>query len=145
LQVHRIIHDQHHGPTDTWNLAGLCPADHRLHHQGELGITGNADDPDGLTFTDAAGKVIDPATRPCKPTGPPPGGPDKPYEHPLGERLQRRAILYPRPTRRLTAGSNPPSAGNVHAHSGQPPPSSVAASRSGASARSWSYALATQL
>jgi prepilin-type processing-associated H-X9-DG protein len=97
LQVHRIIHDQHHGPTDTWNLAGLCPADHRLHHQGELGITGNADDPDGLTFTDAAGNVIDPATRPCKPIGSPPGGPVRPYEHPLGERLQRWAILFPDP------------------------------------------------
>jgi hypothetical protein len=97
LQVHHIIHDQHHGPTDTWNLAGLCPRDHRLHHRGQLGITGNADDPDGLTFTDRYGQVIDPATRPIKPTGPPPQGPDKPYEHPLGERLQRRAILYPDP------------------------------------------------
>ena len=72
LQVHHIIHDHHHGPTDTWNLTALCPADHRLHHQGLLGITGNADDPDGLTFTDAHGRVIDPATRPIKPTGPPP-------------------------------------------------------------------------
>jgi hypothetical protein len=99
LQVHHIIHDQHHGPTDTWNLAGLCPADHRLHHQGKLGISGNADDPDGLTFTDGHGRMIDPATRPIKPTGPPPGGPVKPYEHPLGERLQRWAILFPDPPR----------------------------------------------
>jgi hypothetical protein len=97
LQVHHIIHDQHQGPTDTWNLVGLCPADHRLHHQGKLGITGNADDPDGLTFTDAHGQPIDPATRPIKPTGPPPASPVKPYEHPLGERLQRRAILFPDP------------------------------------------------
>ena len=65
--------------------------------KAELGITGNADDPDGLTFTDAHGRVIDPATRPIKPTGPPPGGPVKPYEHPLGERLQRWAILFPDP------------------------------------------------
>ena len=97
VQVHHIIHDQHHGPTDTWNLAGLCPGCHRLHHQGKLGITGNADHPDGLTFTDAHGQVIDPATRPIKPTGPPPHGPTKPYEHPLGERLQRWAILFPDP------------------------------------------------
>ena len=97
LQVHHIIHDQHHGPTDTWNLAGLCPGCHRLHHRGLLGISGNADDPDGLTFTDAHGQVIDPATRPIKPTGPPPAGPVKPYEHPLGERLQRWAILFPDP------------------------------------------------
>ena len=97
LQVHHIIHDHHHGPTDTWNLAALCPADHRLHHQGQLGISGDADDPDGLTFTDAHGQVIDPATRPRKPTGPPPVGPVKPYEHPLGERLQHWAILFPDP------------------------------------------------
>ena len=25
LQVHHIIHDQHHGPTDTWNLAAALP------------------------------------------------------------------------------------------------------------------------
>jgi hypothetical protein len=97
LQVHHIIHDQHHGPTDTWNLAGLCPGCHRLHHQGKLGITGNADQPDGLTFTDAHGNVLDPATRPIKPTGPPPRGPTKPYEHPLGERLQHWAIQFPDP------------------------------------------------
>ena len=97
LQVHHIIHDQHHGPTDTWNLAGLCPGCHRLHHRGLLGISGNADDPDGLTFTDGHGQVIDPATRPIKPTGPPPHSPVKPYEHPLGERLQRWAILFPDP------------------------------------------------
>ena len=97
LQVHHIIHDQHHGPTDTWNLAGLCPGCHRLHHRGQLGISGDADQPDGLTFTDAHGNVIDPATRPIKPTGPPPRVPTKPYEHPLGERLQRWAILFPDP------------------------------------------------
>jgi HNH endonuclease len=97
LQVHHIIHDQHHGPTDTWNLAGLCPTDHRLHHQGKLGISGNADDPDGLVFTDASGRVIDPATRPRKPTGPPPCGPTKPYEHPLGERLHRWSVFLPDP------------------------------------------------
>ena len=29
-----------------------------------LGISGNADDPDGLTFTDANGRIIDPAAHP---------------------------------------------------------------------------------
>jgi hypothetical protein len=29
-----------------------------------LGITGNADDPDGLTFTDRHGRVIDPTPPP---------------------------------------------------------------------------------
>jgi hypothetical protein len=93
LQVHHLVHDEHEGPTDTWNLIAICPADHRRHHRGQLGITGNADDPDGLTFTDARGRVIDPATRPRKPTGPPPD-PDQPYEHPLGERLDGRAVMF---------------------------------------------------
>jgi hypothetical protein len=50
LEVHHVIHwdpDHGNGPTDTWNLACLCPRHHRLHHQGKLGISGNADDPTG--------------------------------------------------------------------------------------------------
>ena len=64
-----------------------------------LGISGDADDPDGLTFTDAHGRVIDPAARPA------PSPPahhqhhGDPYEHPLGERLQRWALLFPDPPR----------------------------------------------
>jgi hypothetical protein len=96
LQVHHIVHWEDGGPTDTSNLMAVCPADHRLHHQAKLGISGNADHPDGLVFTDARGRLIDPATRPRKPTGPPPG-PAKPYEHPTGERLQRWAITFPDP------------------------------------------------
>jgi Domain of unknown function (DUF222)/HNH endonuclease len=96
LQVHHIIHDEHHGPTDTWNLAGICGPCHRLRHKGLLGISGNADEPDGLTFTDDHGRVIDPATRPRKPTGPPPD-PANPYRHPLGERLRRSEIFFPDP------------------------------------------------
>ena len=100
------------GPDDTPNLVALCPADHRLHHQGRLGITGDADDPDGLTFTDARGDVIDPAARPTPPTRPPPR-PKVPYEHPLGERMQHWSIMYPdpprtpRPPRRLRTLTSP--------------------------------------
>ena len=96
LQVHHVVHWEHGGATDTANLIALCPADHRWHHQGQLGITGNADDPDGLTFTDRHGLVLDPAGQPSPPTGPPPS-PAKPYEHPTGERLQRWAVVYPDP------------------------------------------------
>jgi hypothetical protein len=96
LQVHHIIHDEHHGPTDTWNLASLCPAHHRLHHHGQLGITGNADEPDGLTFTDRHGHPVNAAARPTKPTRPPPP-PARPYEHPLGEPLDRTAVMFPDP------------------------------------------------
>ena len=96
LHVHHIVHAEHHGPTDTDNLAALCPSCHRAHHRGELGITGDADDPNGLTFTDRHGRIIDPATHPTKPTGLPPR-PDQPYEHPLGERLDHWAVIFPDP------------------------------------------------
>ena len=96
LQVHHVVHHADGGATDTANLIAICPADHRLHHRGLLGISGNADDPDGLVFTDPAGRVIDPAARPAIPTGPPPA-PAAPYEHPLGERLQRWAVVFPDP------------------------------------------------
>ncbi len=96
LHVHHIVHWEHGGSTDTTNLIALCPADHRLHHQGQLGIAGNADEPDGLTFTDRDGRVLDPAAHPIVPTGPPPA-PAKPYEHPIGERLQHWAVVYPDP------------------------------------------------
>ncbi len=96
LQVHHIEHWEDGGSTDTAKLAALCPADHRLHHRGLLGISGNADDPDGLVFTDRHGRIIDAAAHPTPPTGPPPA-PAAPYEHPLGERLQRWAIMYPDP------------------------------------------------
>ncbi|MGH9134375.1 MAG: HNH endonuclease, partial [Ilumatobacteraceae bacterium] len=102
LQVHHIIHWDPHdgeGPTDTWNLICLCPRHHRMHHQGLLGISGNADQPNGLTFTDTHGRPIAPGPRPRPPTGPPPP-PTGRYRHPLGERLQTRWVVFnpPRPT-----------------------------------------------
>ena len=94
LQVHHIIHwTGDDGPTETWNLVALCPACHRQHHRGELGIAGNADLADGLTFTDPNGNIIDPATRPMKPTGPPPR-PRHSYRHPHGGRMQRDALQF---------------------------------------------------
>jgi hypothetical protein len=96
LQIHHLDHRHDGGGHDTANLIAICGPDHRLHHHDGLGISGNADDPDGLVFTDAHGRVIDPAAHPTKPTGPPPT-PAKPYEHPLGERLQRWAVMYPDP------------------------------------------------
>jgi hypothetical protein len=96
LQIHHLDPRRHGGSHDTANLIAICGADHRHHHRGHLGIAGNADDPDGLTFTDRHGRVIDPAAHPIRPTGPPPA-PAKPYEHPTGERLQRWAVVYPDP------------------------------------------------
>jgi hypothetical protein len=100
LQVHHIIHwdpDNGNGPTDTWNLACLCPRHHRLHHQGKLGISGNADDPHGLIFTDIYGRVMNPSAVARPPTGPPPQ-PTGRYQHPLGERLQMRWVTFNPPS-----------------------------------------------
>jgi hypothetical protein len=96
LQVHHVHHRVDGGGHDTDKLVALCPGCHRAHHKGHLGITGHADLPDGLTFTDGHGNVIDPAARPIKPTGPPPD-PVRPYDHPIGERLYKRELLFPDP------------------------------------------------
>ena len=79
----------------------LCPAHHRMHHRGELGISGNADDPDGLVFTDAHGRLLRPHPLARPPTGPAPP-PTRRYVHPLGERLNTWWVTFnpprPRPT-----------------------------------------------
>ena len=94
LDLHHIVHWSLLGPTDTWNLITLCSRHHRLHHKHRLGISGNADDPDSLVFTDARGRPIRASgARPI-----PPGGPPRPiagtYEHPLGERLDPRWVSF---------------------------------------------------
>ena len=97
IQVHHIIHWDHHGPTDTWNLICLCPKHHRMHHRGRLGITGNADlpadQPAAVSFTDQHGRTLPGCGKPAPPTGPPPT-PDGRYIHPLGERLDYDAVYY---------------------------------------------------
>ncbi|MCC7077165.1 MAG: DUF222 domain-containing protein [Acidimicrobiia bacterium] len=42
LRIHHIIHWANGGRTDTDNLCSLCPAHHRLLHEGHYHITGNA-------------------------------------------------------------------------------------------------------
>jgi hypothetical protein len=79
LDIHHIVHYDDGGPTDTPNICALCRACHRLHHRGELGIAGNADDP-----------------RITQPTMPPPS-PRRRYEHPLGERLHARWLFLSDP------------------------------------------------
>ena len=86
VEIHHIIHWLNGGPTDTWNLVSLCPQHHRMHHQGRLGITGDADHEHGLAFTDWKGRAIAPNGQPIVPTGPPPQ-PEVPYQHPCGERI----------------------------------------------------------
>jgi hypothetical protein len=109
LEVHHIIHWEDLGVTDTPNLICLCPHHHRLHHRGKLGITGNADLPDGVVFTNRAGNPIaQSGTKPKPPVAPPPE-PVGTYRHPLGERLNSRWIYYNPPRQRDSmAESNEP-------------------------------------
>ena len=92
LQIHHIIHWENGGRTDTANLVALCGRHHRAHHDGLLGIAGNADEPGGLTFTDRHGRVLDPTGQPRPPNRPPPAVPR--YRHPSGERLDPRAVTF---------------------------------------------------
>ncbi len=96
LEIHHLVHREDGGPTATWNLVTLCRHCHRQHHVGKFGIAGDADQPDGLSFTDQHGRPIDPAARPRPPSGPP-LEPVQPYQHPLGERADWRWLHFPDP------------------------------------------------
>jgi hypothetical protein len=97
-EVHHIVHWSKEGVTDTWNLISLCPAHHRLHHQGRLGIIGNADVDDGkpgcVVFTDAHGRVLTESGARPKPPGAPPPPITGTFAHPLGERLDTRWLYF---------------------------------------------------
>ena len=93
LEVHHIIHWHHGGPTDTWNLIALCPHHHRMHHQGQLGITGNADT-DTVVFTDTNSNPLKPTGARPQPPGAPPPPPRGTYQHPLGERLDTHWLHF---------------------------------------------------
>jgi hypothetical protein len=102
LEVHHIIHWHDGGPTDTWNLIALCPHHHRMHHQGQLGITGNADH-DTVVFTDTNGQPLKPSGARPTPPGAPPPPPRGVYQHPLGERLDTQWLHFnPPPEHRTT-------------------------------------------
>jgi hypothetical protein len=94
LHIHHVRHWEDGGGSDTENLMALCHRHHRLHHLGKLGMQGNADDPDGIHFTDERGRTLDATGRPILPgarfdaaardLGIPAGA----WSHPTGERLQ---------------------------------------------------------
>ncbi len=109
IEVHHIVHWEDDGPTDTWNLIALCPRHHRMHHRGELGVVGNADDPDGITFTNRHGRVIGTTGAKPEPPGAPPPTPAGVYQHPLGERLEQKWVYFSPPAEhRATAWANHP-------------------------------------
>lgn len=96
LEVHHIIHWEHHGSTDTANLILICRRCHRSIHLGEFTILGNADQPDTLQFVNPQGNAI---ARPVPPPDPAPNWkrPTTPYQHPLGERANWRHFDLPPP------------------------------------------------
>ncbi|ORA04387.1 HNH endonuclease signature motif containing protein [Mycolicibacterium bacteremicum] len=69
LHAHHLVHWEHGGPTELWNLVLLCPFHHRLHHKGEITLTGPAE---ALTVTDSQGRTLTSASLARPPTGPPP-------------------------------------------------------------------------
>jgi hypothetical protein len=100
LHIHHVEHWEDGGGSDTANLLALCQRHHRLHHLGRLGISGNADDPDGIVFTDERGRRLDAAGRPAPPGRPPEeaardlGLPIGRWSHPTGERLDPSWVFF---------------------------------------------------
>ena len=99
LHVHHITHHEHGGTTVPENLCCLCPAHHRLHHAGKLGIAGDPTTPGGLRFTDQSGRLIR-GPSPYPPNAPPAeaaaamGLPESRWEPPHGERLESWSITW---------------------------------------------------
>ena len=107
LEVHHIVHWENGGPTDTWNLITLCSRHHRMHHRGELGITGNADTLGRVKYTNRHGRPLGSTGAEPKPPGAAPPTPDGVYEHPLGERLDERWLYFnPHPNTANGPGTN---------------------------------------
>jgi hypothetical protein len=67
-----------------------------MHHRGELGIDGDAD-LGTLVFTDRRGAPIAATGARPQPPGAPPPTPAGVYEHPLGERLDLREVVFREP------------------------------------------------
>jgi hypothetical protein len=96
VQIHHVVHWEDGGVTETWNLIALCPQHHRAHHHGRLGISGNnADDPDGITFTDRFGRTLEPRPRPAPPADLPPPPDGAPYRRPEIGNLPPHAFSNP--------------------------------------------------
>ena len=92
LDIHHITHWLDGGPTITSNLIALCGNHHQSHHNGEFHISGNADIPQGVTFSKPNGDAIK-RPLPTPPAEPPPE-PIRPYKHPTGETLQTHWLTF---------------------------------------------------
>jgi Domain of unknown function (DUF222)/HNH endonuclease len=101
LHVHHLRHWTDGGRTDPDNLFALCPAHHRMVHEGVLSVAGDPTEPGGLTFADDQGRRLEPA-RPRSPSPDSPtahaarelGLPAPEWQHPPGEPLDTRWITW---------------------------------------------------
>jgi hypothetical protein len=106
LHVHHIVHWEDGGSSDTPNLLALCRRHHRLQHLGHLGISGNADDPGGVVFTDHRGRTLDICGRPVPPRQPVGAAARHlgiavgSWSHPSGEHLDLEAVYFNEPAAR---------------------------------------------
>ncbi|OBA95196.1 hypothetical protein A5662_18940 [Mycobacteriaceae bacterium 1482268.1] len=69
LHAHHIRHWEDGGPTELENLVLVCPYHHRLHHRGDITITGPAPN---ITVTDADGRDLSDGSLARPPTKPAP-------------------------------------------------------------------------
>jgi hypothetical protein len=81
LHAHHIVHWEDGGLTELSNLVLVCPYHHRLHHRGDITITGPAH---RLVVTDSDGCPLSGGSLARPPTTPPPAVPPCPGA--LGER-----------------------------------------------------------
>lgn len=117
LAVHHIRHwTRDRGPTDTCNLICLCAHHHGQLHAGTFTIDGNADLPATIVFRNRNGDPITGRANPTPPNGAPPLDPVRPYQHPLGGRLDTRWFYYaPAPTPAPTRPQTEPEPNGVSA------------------------------
>jgi hypothetical protein len=82
-----------------------------MHHLGNLGISGNADERDGMHFTDERGRALEARGRPVAPEAPVHvaahqlGIPSGKWSHPTGERLDPHWVHFNEPVPRRSACS----------------------------------------
>jgi hypothetical protein len=96
LDVHHVVHREHGGDHRPGNLIAVCPRHHRMHHRGELTISGDAERPDGLTVRNRHGTVLE-HTHCARPPTPGTGLPAPgiaPYQHPTGERFDTTLVDF---------------------------------------------------
>jgi hypothetical protein len=98
LQIHHLTHWEHGGPTETWNLAGVCNGHHHATHAGDITFDGNPD-LGTLVVRDRTGRILGPSppTPPDQPPAPAAralGLPHPQYRSRSGERADWNYMIW---------------------------------------------------